>query len=220
MKEEYHAHKVKPLLKIAVGIIKNNPLALEDLDYLYAQMQIAIPKLCDKTHCINCGAGMAEYTFEMSVLDGLLLQAMARSIKQSVSDGMPFTEANAVHVPTLHISNTLRNRTTYASKLGLIAKHIGPNDKQIHGQWVITTRGWSALRGEQVPAYVKVFRGKILERTEETTSLAEIFNSYSERARSARMKQKIAGTEHVAEVDTYDYNEWVHVADYNQKTLI
>ena len=212
-----HAHKIRPLVKIIANIIKTNPGAIDNLDYLMACLTVSIPKLKDETHCINCGAGMMEYVFKFSVLDGLLLLGMAKLVKER-SKTMSFTEANQIHLPTvIGLPYTLKSRQTINSKLGLIAKKTEAG-RQKHGTWVITSRGWSALRGEPIQASVKVFRGQILERNEETTTIQAVFDAYRTKKKEQSMKGKTSREYYP--VDSYDRDEWVHIAGYHQGNLI
>ena len=133
----------------------------------------------DEEECPNCGASMAEYTVNLDRFDALLLIAIGKAVRRSIKKGVPFKEANKVHVQTLGDADyTTKSKTTQCSKLGLIAKVKGEGGKQVPGMWLITSRGFSALRGDPVPKKVVVFRGKIQERTEETTTIAEVVENY------------------------------------------
>lgn len=157
---------------------------------------------------------MAEYLFELSVLDALLICGMAKIIKQRLNTLVDFTEANKIHIPTAEgLSYTLKSRTTYSAKLGLIAKFKTKDKGHLQGTWVITARGWAALRGEPVPKSVRVFRGQILERTTETITLPETFRGYLDRGKKAK-------EHHKHEIENYDPNEWVQIAGMHQGELI
>lgn len=124
--------------------------------------------------CPTCGSIISPYIFRFDIADAQLLLAMARSIRTRFDpQKRNFTEANHVHVPTLDASDAVRHRTTQASKLGLVAKAL-KNGKHVPGTWVITARGWAALRGEPVPEMVEVFRKNITERTDKTITIGQI----------------------------------------------
>ena len=125
-----------------------------------------------------------EYEFTFSLLDALLLLKMAKAVRKLVNEGVPFTEANSVHLTESVSEANLCNRSTISSKLGLIAKHK-KGGKQIQGRWVITSRGWAALRGEAVPAWVSVLTGQITERTDEKVTLASALKTYPNSGYSA-----------------------------------
>lgn len=129
----------------------------------------------NKTTCEHCGSVTSEYVFRFSVLDCRLLLTMAENVKHWMNEGLTFTEANKLHIPSLPLTYTLSARTTIASKLGLIAK-VMENGVHKQGYWLVTARGWAALRGEPVPAAVHVFRRKITERTDEITTFRDAWN--------------------------------------------
>ena len=132
----------------------------------------------EKHICPTCGAVTTEYTFTFSRLDAILLIMMAKEVRATMNaHSVSFTEANKIHIPSLPVSSNVSKRMTISSKLGLIAKYK-VNGHQQAGMWVITARGWAALRGESVPARVSEFRGQITERFDETTTIADALKTY------------------------------------------
>lgn len=129
-----------------------------------------------KKTCPTCGSVTTPYVFSFDILDAKLLLGMARAIraKQYEHPDRPFKASNQIHVPTLEdLTLAIRCRTTQASKLGLIAKYR-ENGKQVPGTWLITARGWSALRGEKVPKTVEVFRKEIVDRPGVITTMQQV----------------------------------------------
>ena len=126
--------------------------------------------------CPTCGAITSSYTFTFSYLDAKLLLAMANEVR-SKSGTMGFTDANKIHIPSLNVPSNVSKRMTISSKLGLIAKYIVAGHQKL-GIWVITSRGWAALRGESVPAKVSVYRKNITARYEEMTTITLALKSY------------------------------------------
>lgn len=60
---------------------------------------------------------------------------------------------------------------------GLVAKHM-VNGKHTGGKWVVTRNGWAFLRGQlPVPAHVKTFRNRIVEKSVLSTSYYTIMGS-------------------------------------------
>lgn len=162
--------------------------------------------------CLNCGGNILEQIFTFDCLDALLLLAMGREVREQARKGRGFTEANAVHVPSLDASLAVRCRTTMCSKLGLVAKLKKKNregkEVQIPGTWAITSRGWAALRGERVPRKVVVWHGKIQERPDETTTLGEALRTHAEKLRRpSRAKEEAQNT-------AYEPAEW---AEYGKE---
>lgn len=124
--------------------------------------------------CPNCNASMMAYWFMLDILDVLALIGMGNEVvRRKNNDRIDFTEANKIHVQSLStLSYAMKSRTTQMRGLGLVKK-LEINGKHIRGMWVITERGWVALRGEKVPKKVKVFRNRIIERSEEVITISE-----------------------------------------------
>jgi hypothetical protein len=133
------------------------------------------PDLLNKERCANCNASMMAYVYQFDYLDAQLLIGMAGIVKQQLA-GKLFTEANKVHVQSApFLTYAEKSRTTQCEKLGLVAKVLDDDKKHIRGTWLITKRGWVAMRGEPVPAKIKVFRDQIVERFEtDTTTISSI----------------------------------------------
>lgn len=129
----------------------------------------------EKHLCPTCGSVTSAYVFRFDILDLRLLKAMGAEVnRRKWAENMPFTEANKVHVPSMaDLSLAIRCRTTQCSKLGLVAK-AKKGEKHIPGTWIVTARGWKALRGEDVPATVEVFRKQITERPDDLTNATKI----------------------------------------------
>lgn len=213
---------MRPILQIACRMIKEDPTLLDDIDVpdkdaqlkrLRNKLKAAIPALADQTTCPNCGASMAEYVDTLDVNDGLLLFNMARIVNRSAEKGMPFTEANKVRVSSADIHHTQKCRTTKCSKLGLIAKAGG-------ARWSITTRGWQALRGERVPKVRVTFRGKILERPDETTTLPEVFYEHGQKMAERQKRGKSLKEDKRSAIAEYRMEDWVHIAGMHQGELL
>lgn len=161
-----------------------------------------------KQPCPTCGHNMAPYVFTFDVADALLLLAMAKEVrarhvysrfnKDVIKD---FTVANQVHVPTIKgISHATKCRTTHCSKLGLLAK-LTKNGKHVAGCWVVTARGWQALRGEQVPATVEVTGGEITQRGTKTCTIREALQHGKENIEKAIARNKKPVHDYRADVD-------------------
>jgi hypothetical protein len=220
--EQFHPGKLKPFAQIIAQTIRNNPRALEDNDLLWSLTLAAIPGLGNKENCPNCGGSMREYVFEFSVIDAALLFGMARVVQDRLlTRGTSFTIANQVHLPSIDtMHSTVRQRMTYTSKLGLIAKLKGKNDKHVGGTWVITRRGWAALRGESIPKSVRVWHGAILEHGEETTTIDDTIRAYGGTFKTRDGRNKDVKTDYRQELGGYSQDEWVHLAGVHQGELI
>ena len=210
---------MKPLVQIILNLIKKNPALADNPDYMMATLAANIQGFDNKTKCLNCGASMAQYVYEVSVLDALLLYGMAKEVVERTGR-MQFTQANMIHVPSSDkITYTAKNRTGYTSKLGLIAKVMGPNKKQVPGTWAITARGWAAMRGEAIPQSVVVFRKQIIDRPGAMTTLKTVFNGYSENAQNEVNKNKVIKVDYRKDFADSEPTKWVKVIGYFQGNI-
>lgn len=219
-KEQYHATKTRPLVQLVARIIKNHPEQADNIDYIMACLGQSIPGFHDKSKCVNCGASMAEYTFIFDVLDAILLFDMAKIVKERLDQYGDFTAANKVRIQDmLGTSYAVKSRTTQCAKLGLVAKYK-EDDKHVPGTWVITRRGWEALKGIPVPRCVRVFRGQILERTDEKITITQAFSNYAGDMERKKKKGNKIRSDHTDDIKGYDENEWVHVAGMHPGEII
>ena len=218
-----HPGKIRPIIQMAARMIKNDPTLLDDIDApnkedqlkrLRTQLRESIPELKDPSTCANCGASMAEYAATLDINDALLLFQMAKCIRLNQEHGMEFTDANKIRVSSQpFIGHTQKCRTSKCAKLGLIAR-AG------NAEWSITARGWAALRGERVPKVRVTFRGQILERPEETTTLSEVFREHGEKMREKKMMERSMKEDKRPEFADYDPSEWVHIKGLHQGNLL
>lgn len=219
-KKNYNPGKIWPIIKITLGLIRKNPALLDNEDYLKSTLKNNIEELNHPETCGNCGASMLEYVFEFDCLDALLLLAMGNEVKEHLNEGLNFTEANQIHVPSLSTTLAIRCRTTQCSKLGLVAKMKGKNGKQIPGVWVITKRGFDALKGHKVPRSVRVWRTRIEERTDETITLSQAFNNHKDKVEQFIKRHKLPKTDYRELFADYKKEEWYTVGPTHQGTLL
>lgn len=149
---------------------------------VWAALRAEYPELLDSSRCPNCDASMEQYRYSFRWHHAMLLIVMARAVRDRMDSGLAFSDANAVHVPTLQTTHAVKCSTTQARLLGLVAKVKNANGTQIGGKWLITARGWAALRGEAVPEHVIAFRNAIEDRTEALITLAGALGTLSQRA--------------------------------------
>lgn len=207
-KREYHSGKIGSFIGLIVGLIKSDLTLLDNRDFLKAHLYAQFPELSDKAVCPNCEASMLDYTLVFDALDALLVIKMAEEVERRVRSGMSFTSANQIRIPELKASHGVKCRTTQASKLGLVAQLRGKNKKRVAGTWVITERGWKALRGERVPQKVKVWRGKIEERYQEAVTIAEVFKAYVDNVGQAGRPGKKPSNDLRHDVQEYNPRQW------------
>jgi hypothetical protein len=218
--EHYHPGKIWPIIKITLGLIKKNPDLLNNEDYLKSTLKANIAELNNPERCPNCQASMLEYIYEFDILDALLLLEMAKEIKRKVQGGIPFTEANKIHIQQLNLATyAMKSRTTKMSKLGFIAKLLGENKRQISGTWVVTKRGWDALRGRKVPKSVRVWRGNIEDRIEDLTTIGEVFSSHRVKVESIIKKKKTPATDYRGLFSDYEQKQWYDIGGVHDGKL-
>jgi hypothetical protein len=222
-KHQFNPGRMWPIVNIIASLIQKRPELVEvsNREYLKATVQRNIPELTDQEHCANCGASMLEYVYTLDYIDALMLLEMAREVRKHRQAGIPFTEANKIRVQ--HLTNAtyaMKSRTTKMSKLGLIAKLKGENGHQVPGYWVITRRGFDALKGYQVPKTVRIWRGKIEERGADRTSIQEEFAGHSRKVEASLLKGKTPKSDARASFADYDRTQWYEFGDVHEGNLI
>ena len=219
-KQNYNPGKIWPIIKIAVGLIKRNPALMDDMEYLKSTLKANIEELNHPETCGNCGASMLEYIFEFDCLDALLLLTMGKAVRERMEAGMSFTDANKIHVPRLETTLAIRCRTTQCSKLGLVAKYTGENGRHVPGTWVVTKRGFDALKGRKVPKSVRVWRGKIEERHDETTTLGQALAYHREKVEEAIKRKKSPKNDYREQFADYRQEDWYTFGPVHEGTLL
>lgn len=207
----YNPGTMKPLLQLVTSLIKQNPKLLDDADYLRTALYESEPGLRKTENCFNCWASMAEYWFEFDCLDAVLLYQMGIVQRERLQKDDDFTKSNQIVVQDLPVSLSIKCRTTQASKLGLITQ-LKNGKKRVPGVWVITSRGFEALRDEPVPKRVKVWRGRIIERSDELITMSQAFRSHSDKVMASIARHKEPQSDYRDLMTNYDPNDWVHVA--------
>lgn len=166
------------------------------------ELKVQFPELWIKERCANCDASMAIYTYKVDVVSLVLLKRMSDVFRKNMLDGAKFSDANKIHIASEIEGYSIASHQSIVAKLGLIAKIRGKDGKHITSEgWLITKRGFDCLRGERVPKSVSVFRNKIVERSDETTTMAETFAEY----KKDLFKSEIAG---------YSASSWYTINDY------
>lgn len=184
-KKQLNKGKLPKLWEYLVALHAEKPEAFNSAGYLKAHVQQVWKALGDPDHCANCGESMTEYIHKLDFFNALLLKEMGDVVKARLHQGVSLSEANAVHVVSQDLHDCVRHRTTQCRTLGLIAKVKNDNDTHDREKgWLITKRGFAALRGEKVPAEVTVFRNHIEERDDKLTTLDEVFANYTGENRS------------------------------------
>jgi hypothetical protein len=195
---------------------------LAGMNESYARALISkhYPQLLHQENCPNCGASMIEYIYQFDVLTALLLLEMAKKVKEKLAKVGSFTIANQVRIPELPTTLAIRCRTTIASKLGLVAKVKNENGRQVPGVWAITSRGWSALRGEPVPAKVSVWRKQIQERFDDLITIDQAFKIHADKARLAEIQNKDIKNDYRHIISAYSKDDWLEYGKLHEGALL
>lgn len=184
-----------------------------NIDGLEDFVKMAFPSYDHPQDCFNCGASMQSYVFHLDCLDALLVHGMANVIKEKMMKGIPFTEANMVHVQsTLNKYYSVASRTTQCAKLGLIAKVKNPDGTHDREEgWLITSRGWAFLRGEEVPAKIESFRNHIIEHFEERITIDQAFQKHRDLVDRTLKRGKEPKSDYRAAIGSYRASDWFDV---------
>jgi len=188
---------------------------VQHADALKIVMEEMAPGSTDKTKCANCGRSMKITGYEADLHNALLLLAMGREVKKNIAEGMSFTEANKVHLPSLQVSDAVKKRITQCDYLRFLKQ---PENLRRTGYWVITDLGWKALRGEQVPRIAYYWNGNLIRRSDEVVNLAGMFEIHRDQvAKAVARRRKVR--DHTAEIGVYDPKEWAVYGGTQDGTL-
>lgn len=217
----YHPSKLKRLVeRTAAWAVKNPERAAlmvkeEDFSMLHHTIGAVEPDYADKKDCYNCGSHMKLAVYTLGVMEALLMFAMAKEVRERTRKGVGFTEANLVHVMTLPTTDAVRHSITRCKYLGLVAQ---PEKKRNSGYWVITHWGWMLLKGAPVPRYALYWRKKLLERSEDKTTLSEAFRTHTEDVRRAVERRRDIKNDFRATIGEYAPMEWMDFGGYAEDT--
>lgn len=203
--EEYYATKIRPIMQLVARMVQKNPEMADNMDYLWACVVSSVDELKDSSKCGGCGRSMKISLYEADLLDALLIIKMADQVRKNMAEGMSFTEANKVHIPTLGAKQGILKRQTKCDYLGLIKQN---DNWRYTGYWCLTSWAWKALRGEPIPKQVKYWEGHILGRSVALTTLSGMFQTHREQVDLAVKKRKAVRSDYKAEFMDYNPSEW------------
>lgn len=202
---KYNPGKLRPIIQIVARIIKDNPETADNIDYLITCLGQQVPEITDQTKCPNCKTSMKIVEYTADLHDALLILAMARKVRANQNKSMNFTEANKVHLPTLNVSSTTLKRGTKCDYLGLVKQ---PDTLRNTGYWVLTNWAWKALKGEAIPKSAYYWQGEMQGRSEETTTLSQMFKTHIDIVQKAIAHSRKVRTDYRAEIGDYEPAEW------------
>lgn len=213
--EEYKESHVRAIVMLTAKLVKSDPSLADDINFLWASLIKTVgPKLGDKSKCPGCLRSMKITIYEADLLDALLILAMARQVRENIKNGMTFTEANKVHLPTLQATQGILKRQTKCDYLGLIKQN---ENWRGSGYWCLTHWAYKALRGERIPKAAKYWEGELLGRSEATVTLGEMFQSHTDLIKRAIAKRKAIKTDRRAEFEDYNPAEWAMIDENSEQ---
>jgi len=201
------------LMRFAHTLLQKNEAARESFEVFRSYMYHEIPELeqakKDGT-CAVCDASIMATVYHVTYLDGVLLMKMFEELQKRMERYNDFTFANQIKIHDLDTTYAVKSRTTIARYHGLVAKLKNASGRHVAGTWVITKRGFEALRGLPVQEHVVIYRGQIYERAEnETTTLEKAFNHYGDEIRRKISKGKAPNEDYRTITDTYSSADFV-----------
>jgi len=203
---EYRGGRIKTLVEHVAKIVAKDPSLAENPERLHATLKAGNDKYGRREECFNCDRSMQITEYTAGIVEGLLILAMAREVREKQRNGATFTEANLTHIPTLGTTDAIRHAITRASYLGIVAQ---PPKIRNSGHWVITSWGWKLLRGEPIPRSVKYWEGQLIGRSEETTTLSAMFQTHTDLIKRALEQRKKIRSDYRTEISAYSPAEWL-----------
>lgn len=205
-----------------IYVINRFRLTDSAVDQFMVDFHQQFPETGDPKKCPNCSASMAEYIYTLDALDCLLILGMGNVVKTRLKLGMPFTEANQVHLQKeLNHYYSVPSRSTQCSKLGLIAKMKTKGGRHDRSKgWCITSRGFDFLAGRPVPKKVRIWRRKIEEHMAETITLPEAREIHRDLISRKIAAGKAPKGDYRREFESHNPAEWVEIAGYHEGKLL
>lgn len=208
---EYHGGRIKDLTELVATMVAKDPTLAKDFTRLHSIISIHREGYGKRDKCYNCARSMKITIYTADLLDALLLLAMAKQVAENLKKGMHFTDANKVHLPTLGVTQGISKRSTKCDYLGFIKQ---PKDWRGSGYWLLTGWAWKALGGEKVPKAVKYWEGHLIGRSEELTTLGEMFGTHTDLINRALRMRKSIKADHRHKFSDYKPSDWSDFGGY------
>lgn len=210
-KFEYYGGRIKPLVEMVAAIVAKDPSLAQDLPRLHSTIKVNAPEGYGvRENCFNCKRSMKINRYTAGIGHALLLNAMAKVVREETRKGLDFTHANRVHIDRLMIPTSIKKQQSQAGYLGLIKPVVV--DKR-SGYWLITAWGWKALRNEPIPEWVKYWSGHLIERAETTTTFSAMMQTHTDKIKEQiRLGKAVKQMDHRSEIEAYNPVEWAEYA--------
>lgn len=105
-------------------------------------------------HCDRCLRVIKVYKYGLSTMMAGIMKAMAKATKE--------TGVREIDMETLGLTHNERSQLSKMRQHGLIVQPKNADGVKKARHWLITTKGWQFLRGEDIPAKVVVFDNQVL----------------------------------------------------------
>lgn len=105
-------------------------------------------------HCDRCLRVIKVYKYGLSTMMAGIMKAMAQATKE--------TGVREIDMETLGLTHNERSQLSKMRQHGLIVQPKNADGVKKARHWLITTKGWQFLRGEDIPAKVVVFDNQVL----------------------------------------------------------
>lgn len=222
---EYYGGRIKPLVESVARMVAKDPTLADNMDRLHAIIGYhdkngneKAKGYADRSQCFNCNRSMKIQVYTASCGHAMLLLAMAKMVDREVKKGIPFTQANRVHIDRLNIATSIKKQQSQLGYLGLIHQVV---DGKRSGYWLITKWGWKALRGEPIPRAVKYWDKKLIERSQHMTTLGEMMQTHRDKIeKQMKLGKAVKGMDHRSEIAEYDPVEWANYDGVVDNTLL
>lgn len=212
--KEYYGGRIKGLVEGVAAMVAKDPSLATDLGRLHASLAASLEAYGKRDTCFNCRRSMKISVYTADLHDALLILAIGNAVRGNMERGANFTEANKVHLPTLQgITNATLKRQTKCDYLGFIKQ---PKEWRGSGYWLLTSWGWKALAGKTVPRSVKYWEGNLIGRSEELTTLAEMFRTHTELVAAALAKRAAVKADYRANFKDYNPSDWSQFSGFIQ----
>lgn len=119
-------------------------------------------------HCDRCLRVIKVYKYQVSKTMAKIMREMAKATKA--------TGERAIDMETLDLTHTERSQLSKMRQHGLIVQPKDDRGIKKPRHWLITTKGWQFLRGEDIPAKVVVFDNQVLGHEGGTTDIRRLLD--------------------------------------------
>jgi hypothetical protein len=119
-------------------------------------------------HCDRCLRVIQVYKYQVSKTMAKIMREMAKATRE--------TGERAIDMETLDLTHTERSQLSKMRQHGIVVQPKDERGVKRPRHWLITTKGWQFLRGEEIPAKVIVFDNQVLGHEGGTTNIRRLLD--------------------------------------------